>query len=191
MSLTPNDLLKYAYYTCIPEIYREEDAELDYPLYRYLSSIILGGYSLQITDIENLIALVDPEKCPSKFFPLLLTSMDVKQSYLRGEYEGEQGRHLILDLQAKSISDIIDMDVNKAVIEQFLGLFVPYYITTHVTGSIANQIVQNNRYTGQAIVYRARYNVYPYGPIIKAPYTKIHRASAVSSAVRYIVGKKE
>lgn len=234
MSLTPNDLLKYAYYTCIPEIYREEDAELDYPLYRYLSSIILGGYSLQITDIENLIALVDPEKCPSKFFPLLyesfgfeyypdvdikyhrrfllnfgelrkrrgtyssirflvrvLTSMDVEQSYLRGEYEGEQGRHLILDLQAKSISDIINLDVNKAIIEQFLGLFVPYYITTHITGSIANQIVQNNRYTGQALVYKARYNVYPYGPIIKAPYIKIHRASAVSSAVRYSVGKKE
>ena len=89
--------------------------------------------------------------------------MDVKQSYLRGEYEGEQGRHLILDLQAKSISDIIDMDVNKAVIEQFLGLFVPYYITTHVTGSIANQVVQSEtRFYGSAVSYGNRYSVNPY-----------------------------
>lgn len=202
MSLTSNDLLKYAYYTCIPEIYKEEDAELDYPLYRYLSSIILGGYSLQITDIENLIALVDPEKCPSKFFPLLyesfgfqyypdvdvkyhrkflmnfgelrkrrgtyssirflvrvLTSMDVKQSYLRGEYEGEKGRHLILNLQANSAEDIINMELSVRVIEQFLTLFVPYYITTHLTSSVKPIEVKTNRYRGYAISGIARYTV--------------------------------
>lgn len=235
MAVTSADLLNYLYFRCLPGIYQEEDAKIGKPLYRYLQSIILGGYDLAIQDIDNIIKLVDPETCPEQFFPILyesfgfeyypdvdikyhrrflmnfgelrkrrgtyssirflvrvLTSMDVKQSYLRGEYEGKQGRHLILDLQAKSISDIINMDVNKAVIEQFLGLFVPYYITTHVTGSIANQIVQSEtRFHGSAVCYKTMYNVYPYGPIVKAPYVKMFKANVVSSRVAYTINRKE
>ena len=189
MSLTPSDLLKYSYYTCIPEIYREEDAELNYPLYRYLSSIILGGYSLQIEDIENLIALVDPEKCPEEFFPFLydsfgleyypnisvdyhrkllmnygelnrrrgtyscikflvrvLTSMDVKLQYFRGEYEGSKGRFLKVSIQASTIKDVANMDNSIFVVQSFLGLFIPYYITVIVEGEIAVQEVSTSIY---------------------------------------------
>lgn len=200
MSINSEELLKYAYFTCIPEIYREEDSKLGLPMYRYLQAITKGGYELEARDIDNLLNIIDPEKCPDRIFPTLyesfgfeyfpdvdikyhrkflmnfgelrkrrgtyssirflvrvLTSMDVKQSYLRGEYEGKMGRHLILDLQANSVSDIVNMGLSKSVIEQFLVLFLPYYITTYVTNSVVPVSVGTTRYRGGAIVQRTKY----------------------------------
>lgn len=204
MALTAIDLLDYAYYRCTPVIYREQDAKLDFPLYRYLASIILGGYSLSITDIENLLQLVDPEKCPDEFFPLLyesfgleyypdveikyhrkllmnygelrrrrgtyscirflvkvLTSMDVKLRYLRGVYNEENGRHLIITLQAATIEDVINLENDSALIQKFLGLFLPYYITTTVESEVATQEVLTKVYRANVISSFASYTIRP------------------------------
>lgn len=204
MALTSADLLNYAYYRCLPEIYRDEDLALGLPLYRYLQSIILGGYDLAIQDIENLLTLVDPENCPEEFFPYLyesfgleyypdvavdyhrkllmnygelkrrrgtyscikflvrvLTSLDVKLRYFRGEYQEVYGRYLVVSLQAKTIEDILNLDNDSAIIQKFLGLFIPYYITVIVEGEVATQEVV----------------------------TTIHRANAITSYVRYKIGR--
>lgn len=202
MSLLPNDLLRYAYYTCIPDIYREEDASVGYPLYRYLSSIILGGYSLQIEDIENLITLVDPESCPEEFFPFLyesfglefypdvdvkyqrrflmnfgelrkrrgtyssirflvksLTGLEVSFKYLRGVWEGSNGRHLIITLLADSVEELINIDTSVKVINNFLSMFVPYYITTWINSEIAKKDVDSTVYSGCCITQRVSYKI--------------------------------
>ena len=89
MAVTSADLLDYLYYRCLPGIYQEEDANIGKPLYRYLQSIILGGYELAIQDIDNIIKLVDPETCPEQFFPILYESFgltyypDVDMKYHR------------------------------------------------------------------------------------------------------------
>ena len=189
MSFTSEDLLQYAYYRCLPEVYRDADAEIGSPLYRYLSSIILGGMDLSLTDINNLLRIVDPEKCSSEVFPVLynsfgleyypdidikyhrkflmnygelkkrkgtyscikflarvLTSMDTKLSYLRGEYNGVTGRHLIVELQAANLEDLAHIDTNMLVVQQFVGSFVPYYITPHVIGAVATQELDVSNY---------------------------------------------
>ena len=189
MAVTSADLLDYLYYRCLPGIYQEEDAKMGKPLYRYLQSIILGGYDLAIQDIDNIIKLVDPETCPEQFFPILyesfgleyypnisvdyhrkllmnygelskrrgtyscikflvrvLTSMDVKLHYFRGEYGGSNGRFLKVSIQAITIKDMITMDNSIFVVQSFLGLFIPYYITVIVEGEIAAQKVSNSIY---------------------------------------------
>lgn len=89
MAVTSAELLDYLYNRCLPGIYREEDDNIGKPLYRYLQSIILGGYNLAIQDIDNIIKLVDPETCPEQFFPVLYESFgltyypDVDMKYHR------------------------------------------------------------------------------------------------------------
>lgn len=202
MALTSTDLLQYAYFRCLPEIYRDEDKNLGYPLYRYLQTIILGGYELSIQDIENILNLVDPERCPEEFFPFLyesfgleyyqdvpvnyhrkllmnygelrrrrgtyscikflarvLTSLDCRLKYIRGEYDDSNGRFLFVTLLAETIDDILNLDNSVSVVSKFLGLFVPYYITVVVNGEIAvNEVT-----------------------------CKIYRVNAVSSYVRYVI----
>ena len=204
MALTSADLLQYIYYRCLPAVYREEDAQLGLPLYRYLQSITFGGVELVLTDIENLITLVDPEKCPEKFFPALyqcfgleyfpdvdikyhrrflmnygelkrrrgtyscvrflvrvLTSLNCKLRYLRGTYQGQKGRHLIIDLQARTIDDILNMENNANIISKFLGLFLPYYITVQVEGEIEIQQVSTTYYHGNFLTVYKSYTLRP------------------------------
>lgn len=78
MSITKEELLKYAYYRCTPVVYMEYDAEQGFPLYRFLASMIMGGYALSIQDIEGILDLTDPEKCPDKFFPFLYESFGLE-----------------------------------------------------------------------------------------------------------------
>ena len=202
MALTSADLLQYAYFRCLPEIYRDEDKNLGYPLYRYLQTIILGGYELSVQDIENLLNLVDPENCPEEFFPFLyesfgleyypdvavdyhrkllmnygelkrrrgtyscikflvrvLTSLDVKLRYFRGEHQDVYGRYLVVSLQAKTIEDILNLDNDSALIQKFLGLFIPYYITVIVEGEVVTQEVRTKIYRANAITSYASYKV--------------------------------
>ena len=200
MSFTSEDLLHYAYYRCLPEVYRAADAEIGSPLYRYLSSIILGGMELSLTDINNLLKIVDPEKCPDEFFPVLynsfgleyypdidikyhrkflmnygelkkrkgtyscinflvrvLTSMEAKQRYLRGEYNGVTGRHLIVTLQAATLEDLAHIDTSMLVVQQFIGSFVPYYIIPHIEGAVATQTLILKIYRSSVMSSYKRY----------------------------------
>ena len=202
MAVTSADLLDYLYNRCLPGIYREEDADIGKPLYRYLQSIILGGYDLAIQDIDNIIKLVDPETCPEQFFPILyesfgltyypdvdmkyhrkflmnygelrrrkgtyscirflvrvLTRMDVKLDYLRGNYGGELGRHLIVSIQAKTVEELLNLDTDVSIVSKFIEFFTPYYITTHVIGEVASSNIRGTKYIAGVITSYSSYQI--------------------------------
>lgn len=229
MAVTSADLLDYLYFRCLPGIYQEEDANIGKPLYRYLQSIILGGYDLAIQDIDNIIKLVDPETCPEQFFPILyesfgltyypdvdikyhrkflmnygelrrrkgtyscirflvrvLTGLDVELEYLRGEYLEQYGRHLILNLKAKSIMDILNLATSMEIVKKFIGLFLPYYITVQVVGSIATQTIGLKYYHGQAIAVTYKYSVRP-NKVVRSLTQHRSRVNVVASASYYTV----
>lgn len=72
MKLTSEKLVEHLYYNKLPQVYRDMDKELvTYPLKRYLTALFEGGVDLSLEDINGLINLIDPEKCPEKYFPLL------------------------------------------------------------------------------------------------------------------------
>ena len=75
MSITSKDMLNLLYHKRLPQVYRDEDARLGEPLKRYLLSLIEGGYCGTISDIENTLLLIDPNKIPDKFFPYFCESM--------------------------------------------------------------------------------------------------------------------
>lgn len=89
MSITPESLLDLLYNRKLPQIYRDEDKKIGYPLKRYLESLIEGGFCGSIKDIEGFIGLVDPESIPDKLFPYLYESFgleyfpDIDVSYQR------------------------------------------------------------------------------------------------------------
>lgn len=88
--LSAEQLLDHLYYNKLPQVYRDMDSlQLTYPLKRYLSSLIEGGYAEVLKDTTGLMDLVDPEKCPSEFLPYLCESFgleyfeDINDSYQR------------------------------------------------------------------------------------------------------------
>ena len=75
MSISSKDVLTLLYDRKLPQIYRDEDRKLmTYPLKRYLESLIEGGFSGSIEDIERIILLIDPNTIPDEFFPYLCES---------------------------------------------------------------------------------------------------------------------
>lgn len=89
MAMLPKSLLDLLYYNKLPQIYRDEDKKIGYPLKRYLESLITGGFCGSICDIEGVMLLIDPENIPEKFFPYLYESFgleyfpDIDISYQR------------------------------------------------------------------------------------------------------------
>lgn len=89
MGITSKSLLDLLYYKKLPQIYRDEDKKIGYPLKRYLESLIDGGFYGSIKDIEGALQLIDPETVPEKFFPYLYESFgleyfpDIDVSYQR------------------------------------------------------------------------------------------------------------
>lgn len=78
-------LTDFMYYHKLPEIYRTFDSTLGRPLYRYLQSLIEGGYADVIYNntrgyrgIENLLDLLDPQTCPDEFLPYYCKSMGIE-----------------------------------------------------------------------------------------------------------------
>lgn len=74
MSITSMDMLDLLYNKKLPQVYRNEDKKLGYPLKRYLESLIDGGYYGSIKDIEKMMTLVDPYSIPEEFFQYLCES---------------------------------------------------------------------------------------------------------------------
>ena len=89
MAVTSKSMLDLLYYKKLPQIYRDEDRKLGYPLKRYLESLIEGGFYGSIEDIKGLMLLIDPETIPEEFFPYLYESFgleyfpDIDVSYQR------------------------------------------------------------------------------------------------------------
>lgn len=78
----------FMYHSKLPEVYRSYDKPLGNPFYRYLQAMFEGGVAPLINKftfneehdpsnsdktnlggIENLLELIDPEKCPDAFLP--------------------------------------------------------------------------------------------------------------------------
>lgn len=72
--ITSDSFLHLLYEQKLPEVYRDEDSKLGYPLKRYLQSLIEGGYYGIIWDIERLMFLIDPMTVPKELFPYLCES---------------------------------------------------------------------------------------------------------------------
>ena len=77
-------LTDFMYYQKLPEVYRIFDEPLGKPLYRYLQSMLEGGYADLINNntkgyrgLENLLELVDPHTCPDEFLQYYCKSMGI------------------------------------------------------------------------------------------------------------------
>lgn len=78
-------LTDFIYYHKLPQVYRTFDSPLGSPLYRYLQSLIEGGYADLINNntkgyrgVENLLDLIDPQTCPDEFLPYYCKSMGIE-----------------------------------------------------------------------------------------------------------------
>lgn len=79
MLITQEQLLTHLYYNKLPQVYREADRALKtYPLKRYLSALVDGGYAELLTDINGIMDLIDPQKCPEEFLPYLCESFGLE-----------------------------------------------------------------------------------------------------------------
>lgn len=78
MGITSQSLLDLLYNRKLPQVYRDEDKKIGYPLKRYLESLIEGGFCGSIKDIEGVMLLIDPENIPEKFFPYLYESFGLE-----------------------------------------------------------------------------------------------------------------
>ncbi len=79
--MNKNELLDFLYYKKFPEAYRVEDLaqKPKLPLYRYLQALFDGSDWL-LEDINGIVLLTDPEKCPDKFLPYLMQSFGLNYS---------------------------------------------------------------------------------------------------------------
>lgn len=97
-----------------------------------------------------------------RFLVRTLTGLDVDLEYLRGEYNGQQGRHLIVTILAKSIPDLRNMGTNIFVVERYLQTQIPYYIYPHTTSRVATVEMREPNYWGFAMEYTLMYKVPKY-----------------------------
>ena len=76
-------------YKSLPELYRAEDAEVNFALKRYLQALSEGGFAKVIEETNNILTLVDPERVDAKILPVLFKSYGleifngVPEMYLR------------------------------------------------------------------------------------------------------------
>lgn len=76
-------------YKSLPEIYRAEDAEVNFALKRYLQALSEGGFTKVIEETNKILSLVDPERVDAKILPVLFKSYGlemfngVPEMYLR------------------------------------------------------------------------------------------------------------
>lgn len=119
-------------YNKLPDIYRVMDEGIGKPLYRYLQSLIEGGYADLSITAEDLLNLVDPQTCPDEFLPYYCKSMGIEYFpdlitesrgtyYIRtflsnvGEIYKRRGTESVIKYIAKTL---IEMDVSLAYIRE-------------------------------------------------------------------------
>lgn len=203
MQITNDKLLNYLYEKKLPQVYRTMDSSLrTKPFYRYLQSLLEGGYGEQLKDINRFLDIVDPKKCPEEFLPYFiesfgltyysdvnvayqrkflsnvgellkrrgthsvvsylvrtLTGLSIKQRYLRGEYKGYQGRHLIVTLLSGNVDSLNHLPTYIAVVEKYLRDFIPYYIYIWIDSSVNIQKLETTRFKASCISYSLSYSI--------------------------------
>lgn len=78
MKITSQALVDFLYNRKLPQIYRDEDSKIGYPLKRYLESLFEGGVKGALEDIENIMLLIDPKAIPEELFPYLCESFGLE-----------------------------------------------------------------------------------------------------------------
>lgn len=94
-----------------------------------------------------------------RYMVSVLTGLDVELSYLRGNYIGQEGRHLIVMVLAETIEAITGIDVRVKVVERYLEGHIPFYIYPHVGYRIETQQVKSTIYRSNAITKTVYYNL--------------------------------
>lgn len=115
--LDPNTFGEKLYNT-LPQMYRSDDATVGYALRRYLQSTAEGGFSHVISEINDLLDLNDPDKCPEEFLELVFKQYGfeafngIPEVYLRkllpllGELYNRKGTTTVIEYLTSVISGI-------------------------------------------------------------------------------------
>ena len=169
-TLSAKQLLDHLYYHKLPQVYRDADKELkSYPLYRYLGSLIEGGYAEALTDINNLLNLVDPQKCPEEFLPYFCNSFgleyfeDIDSGYQRkmlaniGEVIKRRGTYSCVRFLVRVLTG---MDVELEYIRGEYNEVEGRHLIVTLLASSLDQI--NNMDTNRAVVERYIQTQIPY-----------------------------
>lgn len=151
MSITSKDMLDLLYYRKLPQVYRDEDKKLNYPLKRYLESLIEGGYYGSIKDIEDMMLLIDPETIPEEFFPYLYESFgltyfpDIDISYQRkflmniGEILKRRGTFACVRYLARTLTGLdVELSYSEGTYNGVDGNYLVILLVAEGVGQIEN-----------------------------------------------------
>jgi phage tail-like protein len=142
----PKNLTDY-FYEKLPVVYREQDNMqlIPNPLKRFLSAIVEGGFTPVLQNVLDINNLIDVEKCPTKYLPLLCQnygveySPDIEESYQRkfldnfGELNKRKGTKSCLEYLARELAG-----PNYGVVIEDSGNVVRLYLTTYGDDSKLN-----------------------------------------------------
>ena len=115
--LDPNTFGEKLYNT-LPQMYRSDDATVEYALKRYLQALSDGGFSHVINELNGLLDLNDPDKCPKEFLELVFKQYGfeafngIPEVYLRkllpllGELYNRKGTTTVIEYLTSVISGI-------------------------------------------------------------------------------------
>lgn len=180
MAITSKELTHYLYEMKLPQVYRDKDSELGYPLRRYLEALIELGSEGVVDDINGFDLLLDiflPYLCASfglEFFK------DIDKSYQRkfitniGEIIQRRGTfsciHFIIRvltglnaelsmqdtilkvaLLARDLEEINNIDVSMAVVERHLKGHLPFYINPIFDSKIDTQVIKSKSYSHSVV----------------------------------------
>lgn len=105
-------------YNKFPPKYREDDADVDFALSRYLEALSDGGFKYAIEEINGITHIVDPSKAGSKILPILFKQYGLEifngipENYLRyllpklGEAWTKKGSLSVVEFITSSLTGI-------------------------------------------------------------------------------------
>lgn len=181
MALTSKELVHYLYEMKLPQVYRDKDSELGYPLRRYLEALIeVGSYEfvdrLSVFDVLSDIFL--PYLCESfglDFFK------DMDKSYQRkfitniGEIIQRRGTYsfvhfivrvltglsaelylegtsvLHITLLANDLEQLNSIDLSMEVVGRYVKGHIPYYIIPKFSSKINTQVIKSKSYAHSVV----------------------------------------
>lgn len=198
--MTSTALLNHLYYNKLPQIYRDMDTSLmTTPFKRYLSALIDGGYSEVLKDIDNLSNLVDPQKCPKEYLPLLCNSFgltyfeDISPIYQRkflqniGEINHRRGTYSCVRFIAKVLTGLdVDLEYERTSTGRHLTVTLLAKTIDDVNNMETSKAVIA-RYIGTQIPYYITVHINSRVATQELNNTR-HTAGAITTYIHYALG---
>lgn len=94
-----------------------------------------------------------------QFLIKVLTGLNCDLSYYEGEYNGQEGNYLFIDLQATNMGELNSIDTSMAVIGDYIRTHIPYYVSPVMSSSLAIQVVGSKSYSLSAITQVKSYTI--------------------------------